>query len=246
MNIRRSWVFVCVAAASAALALPASAGNLAAPMNTAVPIYLGSSNMLSMIGAARTSTENYYGKQASGGDERPGEAARAPDFGIADDAAVSEQARQAFLSGLVANSGQAAADEVDQRFGNIRTTFRRVVSPYGLSADNFADVMTAYVVIMWMAANRQVDLPQVAQVQGVRRQMQSALAGKLSDAAKRQLVAETMMYQTCVAVAAREEAQAKGNVQILDQLSNALDRSGGNGAQQLRQMALTNQGLVSR
>lgn len=235
------------------VAAPVSAQGLASVPTTMTPIYMGNANMLGMIGATRNALKHNSSASMprSGGIQQQSRASAwqgtstVSDFSVARDPTVSDKARRAFLSGVAESSGQTAADELDRRFGNIRATFSRVVTPYGLRADDFADVMTAYTVMMWMGANRQVALPQVAEVQGVRRQLRDTLAGRLDDAQQRQLLAETMMYQTCVMVSVREEAE-KGRPELMDTLAAAIDKGSAQSGNQLRQMALTSDGLVQR
>ncbi|MBO9664256.1 hypothetical protein [Dokdonella sp.] len=252
-SARIQWRLVALLACL--VAAPVSAQGLASVPQTMTPIYMGNANMLGMIGATRealkhnssTSTSMSTPRSSGIGQSRASDwqGTSALDFSLGRNAAVSDQVRRTFLSGIAESSGQAVADDLDRRFGNIRTTFSRVVTPYGLRADDFADVMTAYTVMMWMGANRQVELPQVAQVQGVRRQLRDTLAGRLDDAQQRQVVAETMMYQTCVMVTVRDEA-AQGRPELMDTLAAAIDKGSVQSGDRLRRMALTSDGLVQR
>jgi len=231
--------------ASFGLATPASAGSVAAVPMTMTPIYMGTANVLGMIDAARNSMPKDDQPDTSRTASRPAPSVGSTNFAVAHDPAVSAQARKAFLADIVRSSGQTVADQVDQQFGDIQTTFSRAVTPYGLRTDDFADVMTAYMVMIWLAANRQVELPQAAQVQGVKQQLHAALSGKLGDPRQRQLLAETMMYQTCIMIVVREQAEKQRKPELMDTLAASIDRGSGQGGQ-LRQMALTTQGLVRR
>ena len=170
---------------------------------------------------------------------------RADGFHVPDDPAVSAQVRETFLANTRQSKGEEYTDELDHLLGDVRTTFSRMTSPYGLRADDFADVMAAYTVVLWMSANRETRLPQVSQVRGVRQQMRAALAGRSDDARQRQSLAETIMYQTCMLVAMREQAE-QGKPEILDTLAAAIDKGSAQTGDQLRQMVLTDQGLVQR
>lgn len=186
----------------------------------------------------RASTPRSMSSQQSG--------AAAPNLAVANDPAVSAQARQEFIAGLAQSSGQPVADEADRLFGDVRTTFSRMVAPYGLRSNDFGDIMAAYMVVMWMAANRQTELPQLPQVQAVRGQMRGFFASTLEnagDAAHRQLLAETAMYQTCMAVAIREQAQSQAKPELLDSMAAAIDRTMSEQGFQLRTLALTDQGF---
>ncbi len=168
---------------------------------------------------------------------------------LAHDPAVSAQARRAFIGGLASSSGQAVAGEADRLFGDVTTTFTRMVMPYGLRSDDFADVMTAYMIVMWMSVNQQTTLPQRSQVQAVRSQMRDSFAsaaGNVGDARQRQLMAEAVMYQTCMAVAIREQAQTQGKPELLGSLASAINQNMSASGVALNSMALTDQGLVRR
>lgn len=219
---------------------PVMAGSLSAVPSTMVPIYLGNNIVGNMIGAAkRPGNDTSSSRGTSPSSPRPS----SNDFSVRHDRNISAKARQAFIAGIVSSSGQKIADDFDRQIGDVQTTFTRAVSGYGLRSGDFSDVMTAYMIMTWMAANKQVALPKVSQVNGVRAQLRPTLAGKLGDAHQRQLVAETMMYQTCVLIAAREQAE-QGNAQLLNAAAEAINKNGNGGG--MRRLALTDQGLVAR
>ncbi|MEP7042825.1 MAG: DUF6683 family protein [Dokdonella sp.] len=231
------------------LAMPALAGSLAAPWTTISQVRMGTT-----MGIVTTlQMKQRLEKRGTNGGTPQAALAAAPvqagDLVVASNPAVTAQARQAFIGGLSRNSGKAVADEADRLFGNVQTTFARMVAPYGLRSDDFADVMTAYMIVMWMSVNQQTELPQRSQVQAVRSQMRNSFvsaAGKVSDARQRQLMAEAVMYQTCMAVAIREQAQAQSKPELLSSLASAINQNMSTGGISLASMALTDQGLVRR
>ena len=162
--------------------------------------------------------------------------------------ALSRQVRNQVIGNLAQAKGEAAAHKVDSYLGDIQTTFHKMVAPYGLSNDNLIDVLTAYMVVMWMSANRQTALPSVAQVQGVRRQLNGIYAqsgSTIADPSQRQLAAEDVMYQTCMAVTTREEAVAHHRPELLDTLASQANSSTSNAGIQIRQLQLTDRGFVT-
>lgn len=243
------------------LGSPASADSFAAPwvsisqinMNAAWGMQSASLMKRQAKASARRQANSGYsfngGGSASGALFSQPSSAASPNLTVGSDSSVSAQARQEFLDGLTQSSGQSVADDADRLFGDVRTTFSRMVAPYGLRSNDFGDIMAAYMVVMWMAANRQTELPQVSQVQAVRNQMRGFFASTLEgagDPAHRQLLAETAMYQTCMAVAIREQAQSQAKPELLDTMAAAIDRSMAEQGFQLRTLALTDQGFSKR
>lgn len=224
---------------------PAIAGSLAAVPATMTPIYLSNNIVGNMIGASRRpSSESADASDDKGSSPARGSYPAAPhpspaDLSVGHSRDVSAEVRQTFLAGVVRNNGQAIADDFDRQIGDVQSTFARAVAGYGLRANDFSDVMTAYMLMMWMAANQHMALPRIAQVNGVRAQLRPRLAGKIADARQRQHVAEMMMYQACILIAAREQAE-QGRPQLLRAAASAIERSQGD---QLRRLALTDQGL---
>jgi hypothetical protein len=164
---------------------------------------------------------------------------------ISFDPAVTRQVHDLYIGDLAKSGGAAQASQVDKRLGNIRTTFARMVGPYGLRADNLDDVMAAHMLVMWMAANQQSTLPTAAQAQAVRRQMQNVFAsgtGAISGAAQRQTVAEYVMYETCMTVLVRGELKA--HPELDKKVSDAVNAKMTGQGYSLRGLQLTNQGLV--
>jgi hypothetical protein len=168
---------------------------------------------------------------------------------VAHDPAVTLQARHAFIGGLARSSGRAMAAEVDKYFGDIQDAYARVAAPYGLRPDNFGDVMTGFLVVMWMSANRQIALPQRPRVRALRQQMDDAFAAmavRMPDARQRQLLADSLMYRTCQMVLIREQAVAQSKPELLGTMANATEQFMARQGLSMRALALTNRGLVER
>jgi hypothetical protein len=179
----------------------------------------------------------------SGGYAAP--VAALPSLTIAHDPRVSGELRNEVFSNIERATSADTARKVDQTLGDIQTTFSRAVSPYGLHNDDFADVMAAYLVVMWMAANERTALPNVAQVQAVRAQMQRLYSNGAQppiEIRQRQLVAETLMYETCLAIGTRENGSAQAIRNMADSTQRKLARNGFD----MRSLALTDAGLVQR
>lgn len=170
-----------------------------------------------------------------------------PALGISSDPGISAGVRRAFIGELAKSGGEAQASKVDNLFGNVHATFARAVRPYGLSADDLSDVMTAHLLVLWMAANQQTTLPTPAQVQAVRRQMVrvfAAKAGAIPDGGQRQSVAEYLMYETCLAILTREQIQS--NPKLLATVADAADKKLLGQGISARTLELTERGLVHR
>jgi hypothetical protein len=171
--------------------------------------------------------------------------ASAASLAIGRDPKVSGELRNEVFSNIEHAAGADTARKVDQTLGDIQATFSRAVSPYGLHNDDFADVMAAYLVVMWMAANERTTLPNVAQVQAVRSQMQRLYSNGAQppvEPRQRQLVAETLMYETCLAIGTRENGSAQAIRNMADSTQRKLSRNGFD----MRALALTDAGLVQR
>ena len=164
---------------------------------------------------------------------------------VGHDPNVSNELRGEVLSNIEHAAGADAARKIDRMLGDIQGTFAHAVSPYGLRNSDFGDVMSAYLVVMWMAANEQTALPPVSQVQGVRAQMRnlySTGAQPPADARQRQLVAEALMYETCLAIGTRES----GNAQAIRNMADSAQRKLAKNGFDMRNLALTDAGLTPR
>ena len=245
-----------VALCALLLAPSVFAGSLAAPWTTISQVRMGTTmgivttlNMKQRLEKRLAGEGNVQSGSAPVAQGRQQTQDAGAALTIARDPAITAQVRKAFIGDLARSSGQTVADEADRLFGDVHTTFARMVVPYGLSPDDFADVMTAYMIVMWMSVNQQTTLPQRSQVQAVRSQMRdsfTSVAGQVGNPRQRQAMAEAVMYQTCMAVAIREQAQAQSKPELLGTLASAISQNMSAGGIALANMALTDQGLVRR
>ncbi len=187
--------------------------------------------------AGRTDSQHRLGPQAS---------ANPADFQIGSDPAVSSRVHNLVIGQLAKNKGRAVAEQADHLFGNVRTTFAKMVRPYGLRDDNFADVMAAYMVVMWMSANQRTTLPPVGQVQAVRDQIVSTWRSPREDAAQRQTKAEVAMYQICSAVVTREQAVTQNKPEMLATLAQEVRQSLSQQGIDMSRLTLTANGFQQR
>lgn len=175
----------------------------------------------------------------------PVAASSAPVLLIGHDPGVSKEMRGEVYSNIANAAGADTARKIDQTLGDIQGTFARAVSPYGLHNDDFADVMAAYLVVMWMSANERTALPPVSNVQAVRAQMHqlyaTGSAQPPADSHHRQLVAEALMYETCLAIGTRES----GNPQAIRNLADTSQRKLARSGFDMRHLALTDAGLIA-
>ena len=165
---------------------------------------------------------------------------------IDSDPAVTRQVHDRIIGDIARSQGQTAANQADRIYGNIQTTFGKMVAPYRLRNDDLIDVMTAYMVVMWMSVNQRTVLPTTPQVLGVRQQMQSVFSSAQigsTQRAQRQVLAETAMYLTCLAVSMREQAVAQSRQDLLKSLSEQIEHSTSGQGLNLRQLALTDEGF---
>ncbi len=206
------------------------------------------------VAATRNAIRQSSGQAAAATVRQPAAApadtrSRTNSLRVAHDPAVTLQARNAFIDGLARNSGPAMAAAVDKYFGDIQGTYARVAAPYGLRPDDFGDVMTGFLVVMWMSTNRQTALPQRPQVLALRQQMGdafAAMAARTPDARQRQLLADGLMYQTCQMILIREQAVAQSKPQLLGTMADATEQFMARQGLSMRALALTNRGLVER
>lgn len=167
---------------------------------------------------------------------------------VAHDAEISREVREEFIKHMTNTNGKSEAEKADNFFGDIQTTFGKMIAPYGLHQDNYADVMAAYMVVMWMSVNKETRLPSSGQMQAVKNQvlkMWPNLDSKLDDK-QRQIVAEKFMYQTCAAVVMRQNAVKGSNMQLLTQLSEQTSKNLLSQGINLNGLALTNNGFLRK
>ena len=110
--------------------------------------------------------------------------------------AISDEAKRQHISRIRKAHGDRIADAFLAEFTrqNVRSAFREQTRAYGLRDDRYEDVFSAYILTMWMIANK-TNPPSADQVQAVARQALDIFntSGLPQDPRERQLAAEMMM-----------------------------------------------------
>lgn len=169
------------------------------------------------------------------------------DFSYLPTAAISEAMEQRFLDNLrKTDESMARSAKNDLADRDMIERFEADVGPYGLRSDDVADVMTAYWVVTWMAAN-QTDLPKKGEVQAVRAQVRQQLADneKLRSAGNdtHQQLAEAYIYETMWTITLRSNANSKAERQ---QLASATQAQALKMGLDMSRMELRSDGFVRR
>ncbi len=237
------------------LAPPAFAGSLAAPWTTISQVRMSTTmGIVTTLNMKQRLDKHLAENGEAQTDSAPITQAQtqdaAPALSIGRDAAITAQVRKAFIGDLARSSGQPVADRsgppVRRRAYDVRAHGRAVWTESGRFRrrdDRLHD--------------RHVDVGQPSrpacrrrnQVQAVRSQMRASftsVAGQVGNPRQRQAMAEALMYQTCMAVAIREQAQAQSKPELLGTLASAISQNMAAGGIALATMALTDQGLVRR
>lgn len=218
-------------------------------MMWSVPDYGSTALAQSVMRSATRDRASTRQRPATQATARPRPTGQGQDLRVRYDPAVSRLAEREYLDALSSRVGKPAAE----RFGDyfrarpLHGQFAIAAGPYGLRKEDLADVTAAYFTVMWMTAN-DAPLPTKAQVGGVRGQVERLLSRQDAvpgDMARRQRLAESMMYKLVSMILLREEAQRTGNAQALRELAVAARRETGKGFD-LATMALTDEGLVPR
>ncbi|MDT0498232.1 hypothetical protein RM530_12770 [Algiphilus sp. W345] len=124
--------------------------------------------------------------------------------------------------------------------------FDRLLTSYGYSSRNLADVMAAYYVCGWEIVHKQEIQPQ--QFKAIRNQLAVTMANspdirRLSDAEK-QRTAEAMGIMTAIAGAGSQELLKQRNQQGFAELQQAVYQSFSRQGIDLKQLKLTDDGFV--
>lgn len=176
----------------------------------------------------------------------PGAAFRQVALPFASTAATRAQALEEFV-GRVERTDQRAAAEVGGQLSRYDATriFSGIVRPFGLRANDLADVVTAYVVLGWMISNDSPD-PTPRSVQSVRARVAQELAAnpQLASPAMRTTVGEEVKILFVVLHAGMQNAtrsrQMAGYSQGVRDMFRQLT------GEDLRSVALTDRGFVGR
>lgn len=172
-------------------------------------------------------------------------ASAASDFSYRPKASISEAMEQKFLANLRAiDESMARNAENDLQERDMIERFKADVGPYGLELNDVADAMTAYWVVSWMAANQE-DLPEKPEVQAVRQQVRTQLAGNAAFAAadndERQQFAETFIYETMWTITLRNSVKNDAERQ---QIAAAVQAQAQKQGLNLLGMRLTSRGFM--
>lgn len=202
------------------------------------------------IDDTRTHDRDVYLRRSEGRvDSTATGSAQSGQFGIGNDPEASAQARRRFIDSIRRNSGEQVARLIDADFSRrgVREAFREVVGRSGLRSDDYADVFAAWVVTLWMVANRAPE-PDVGRVRSVSAQTHRMFDGSasLGDARERQIAGETMMYELVAATFGKREAERVGDSATLDRMANLARRKFLHSDMDLTRMVLTDAGLVRR
>ncbi|RYD14818.1 MAG: hypothetical protein EOP90_11140 [Lysobacteraceae bacterium] len=242
-------LFLVAFAATSAIALPAFAaqapasGLVAVPLtDIAQPIIHGDS--FKSIDHLR----HQRGSHASRVDAPVG--LTDADFSVQFDAGVSRDARADYIADVERSSGIQAARALDAWYDrhDAHALLRDAMAPYALRGDDFADVTTAWLVVMWSIAN-QAPMPSPESVQAVRMQTRASLLdkGRVPErAAERQRALEALVYQTVTLMHARDSAVANGDAAYLAELADSAQAGMRRQHFDLRAMAMTDAGLERR
>lgn len=170
-------------------------------------------------------------------------------FSVGADLRASVDAKRDFIASIRRTSGDRVADLIAADFDrrDVRAAFREIAGPYGLRSDDYGDVFTAYVIVMWMVAN-QAPAPTFDVVQAVNAQSHDVLArdGLREGRIERQLAAEGMMYELVAATYGRQEAERVGDVGTLNRMATLARRKFLRSNMDLTDMALGRDGMVRR
>lgn len=111
--------------------------------------------------------------------------------------------------------------------GQPMSLYSKVVAKYGLSSDNVADAMTAYMVTNWMIVNNVRTDPSQAAVQAVRSQVVPLVQNnpQFRSEKTRQLVAESLIYQTIFLNANYDRVRASNNPSQIQQFVQTTHQS---------------------
>ncbi len=139
------------------------------------------------------------------------------------DATLSPLERHRLVSALRANDAAVAASLAELiETNDFPGVFARVLDPFALSVSRLTDAVTAFVIMVWVAANRGPD-PGLRQVKAVSGQVREALRGVLAGVTPQQAqdAHTALLCQFVVLYRALEAARAAGDALSFAQLSDA-------------------------
>lgn len=198
-------------------------------------------------GSRRASPGNAAGASRAAG-SAPGVSAR---VNLYTPSPVVRRQVEAQVTQAVASKDPAAARQLADalRKQDFIALFDQALRPMGLQSGNVVDVLTAYWLAMWGAANDYRGPPARADVQAVRAQVANSFdasrAGLTTDA-KRQEFAETLILRAVLMDSAVDTAQKSGKAGVVKQLGDAAQRELLQNGIDLRSLDFTSRGLVAR
>lgn len=165
---------------------------------------------------------------------------------VGDDPALSAEVRRELVDSIVARGGvrrEQAEAELAER--DVAGAFEARFAPIGLDRRELPDVLAAQIIGLWTLVHDE-PLPSTDVARAVSRQLATSLPGRAEavDPRKRQLVGEALVYETVLALEARDAARAAGRRDELRQMAESAQRNMLNRqAINLRKTRLTLQGL---
>lgn len=168
-------------------------------------------------------------------------------LGFRRDPAISAKIQQQVLS-----AGAAANSELAPVFasGKVLQDFDRLLTQFGHSPQNLADVTAAFLVVAWEVVNDRDSGESPVGRLAVRRQFTSAFMANptilaMNDAQK-QAMAEQLAYSTMLAGAAYQQFKRSGDAAQLATLQDGVRRNVLASGVDLRRTELTDNGLLAR
>ncbi|GAB3995519.1 hypothetical protein GCM10028807_35850 [Spirosoma daeguense] len=164
--------------------------------------------------------------------------------------AISNQAKSTYINQL-SKANPTAKPQLEKLLANGRliNEFDKLLAGYGFSGRNLADVMTAYLVLNWQIANGQ-EYNNKSGFNSVREMVQESLASnsKMKNVpdAEKQKVAETMAYQSMIALAGYQNLKKKNDTAGLAKLQQSVYDSVKQLGFDLKAVQLTANGFIGR
>ncbi len=163
---------------------------------------------------------------------------------------ISAQLKERFWNTIKQNHPQSAAEiDASLKHQDVIGTFKTDMAPYGLRADDVGDTFTAYWITMWMIANS-APIPNQEQVQAARNQVGDVMINNnliaMEDDTQKQTVAETLIYETMLALGMRHQAIESGNPAQITELADAAYSNMLKQDIDLRALKLTSLGFITK
>ena len=163
---------------------------------------------------------------------------------------LSQSIQNNFIS-TIANEQPASKTKLEKIFeGNkLRSEFDRLLESYGYSAQNLADIMTAYLVISWQVVNGR-DYNDKKGFDSVRKMLRgNLLSGTYLQTATdsdKQTISETFGYQAMLTMKTYRTLAAGNKKDQLDQFKNIVYTNLKESGLDLRNVELTSNGFINK